>query len=43
VDDSLARRDWGWAPDFDVEEFFDHYFLPQIRKRYGLEASPAAR
>jgi threonine 3-dehydrogenase len=43
VDDSLARRDWGWAPDFDVEEFFGHYFLPQIRKRYGLEASPAGR
>ena len=41
VDDSLARRDWGWTPDFDVEEFFGHYFLPQIRKRYGLEASPA--
>ena len=41
VDDSLARRDWGWTPDFDIEEFFGRYFLPQIRRRYGLEASPA--
>jgi nucleoside-diphosphate-sugar epimerase len=43
VDDSLARRDWGWTPDFDIEEFFGRYFLPQIRGRYGLEASPASR
>ena len=35
VDDSLARRDWGWKPDYDVDRFFDHYFLPEIRKRYG--------
>jgi threonine 3-dehydrogenase len=40
VDDSLARRDWGWAPDLDVDAFFDEYFLPQIRKRYGLVAAP---
>jgi threonine 3-dehydrogenase len=41
VDDSLARHDWGWAPDYDIESFFDSYFLPQIRKRYGLVPSPA--
>jgi threonine 3-dehydrogenase len=35
VDDSLARRDWGWKPDYDEDAFFDEYFLPQIRKRYG--------
>ncbi len=35
VDDSLARRDWGWKPDYGVDAFFDDYFLPQIRKRYG--------
>ena len=35
VDDSLARLDWGWRPDYDAEAFFDHYFLPEIRKRYG--------
>ncbi len=36
VDDSLARADWGWKPDYDVDKFFDAYFLPQIRKRYGV-------
>lgn len=35
VDDSLARKDWGWKPDYDEEAFFNKYFLPEIRKRYG--------
>jgi len=35
VDDSLARAEWGWKPDYDVDAFFDDYFLPEIRKRYG--------
>ncbi|MBL8077296.1 MAG: NAD-dependent epimerase/dehydratase family protein [Anaerolineales bacterium] len=35
VDDSRARADWGWMPDYDVDKFFDEYFLPEIRKRYG--------
>jgi nucleoside-diphosphate-sugar epimerase len=35
VDDSRARRDWGWTPDYDVDRFFEEYFLPEIRKRYG--------
>jgi hypothetical protein len=30
----LARRDWDWKPDYDVDRFFDDYFLPEIRKRY---------
>jgi threonine 3-dehydrogenase len=35
VDDSLARADWGWEPDYNADAFFDDYFLPEIRKRYG--------
>lgn len=35
VDDSLARADWGWQPDYNADAFFDDYFLPAIRKRYG--------
>jgi threonine 3-dehydrogenase len=35
VDDSLARRDWGWQPDYGAYAFFDQYFLPEISKRYG--------
>ena len=35
VDDTHARADWGWTPDYDVDKFFEEYFLPEIRKRYG--------
>jgi threonine 3-dehydrogenase len=35
VDDALARADWDWQPDYNVDAFFDEYFLPEIRKRYG--------
>jgi threonine 3-dehydrogenase len=34
LDDSKARKEWGWKPDYDVERFFNEYFLPEIRKRY---------
>ncbi len=39
VNDSLARTEWGWKPDYDVERFFDDYFLPEIRKRYGKQVT----
>ena len=35
IDDARARKDWGWEPDYDVDRFFEEYFLPEIRKRYG--------
>jgi threonine 3-dehydrogenase len=35
VDDSAARRDWGWEADYGVDHFFDEYLLPNIKKRYG--------
>jgi len=34
VDDTAARKDWGWQPEYDVDRFFEEYFLPEIRKRY---------
>ena len=34
LDDSKARKEWGWKPDYDVDRFFNEYFLPEIRKRY---------
>ena len=34
MDDSAARRDWGWQPKFDVEIAFKDYLVPNIRKRY---------
>ena len=34
LDDSKARAEWGWKPDYDVDRFFNEYFLPEIKKRY---------
>ncbi len=34
VDDNLARKDWGWKPEFNADKFFNEYFLPEIKKRY---------
>jgi threonine 3-dehydrogenase len=35
VDDSAARRDWGFAPRYDLERAFGEYLVPAIRARYG--------
>jgi nucleoside-diphosphate-sugar epimerase len=34
VDDSAARRDWGFAPKYDFARAFDEYLIPTIRERY---------
>jgi threonine 3-dehydrogenase len=34
VDDSAARRDWGFAPHYDFTRAFDEYLIPTIRERY---------
>ena len=34
VDDSAARRDWGFAPSYDFSRAFDEYLIPTIRKRH---------
>jgi nucleoside-diphosphate-sugar epimerase len=34
VDDSAARRDWGLAPEHDLERAFSDYLIPRIRERY---------
>jgi threonine 3-dehydrogenase len=34
LDDSTARQDWGWSPDFDVNSTFDGYLFPTIRQQY---------
>ncbi len=41
LDDSAARRDWGWKPDYDVERAFADYLVPNISKRYQNAAQPA--
>ena len=35
IDDSAARRDWGWNPEFSKAHSFDEYLIPNISKRYG--------
>jgi threonine 3-dehydrogenase len=39
VDDALARKDWAWKPDYDVDKFFNEYFLPEIKKRYSRQST----
>lgn len=34
VDDSAARRDWGFAPRYDFTSAFRDYLIPGIRERY---------
>jgi nucleoside-diphosphate-sugar epimerase len=34
VDDGAARRDWGFAPEYDFDRAFRDYLLPTIRERY---------
>jgi nucleoside-diphosphate-sugar epimerase len=34
VDDSAARRDWGYSPKYDLMRAFWEYLVPTIRKRY---------
>jgi threonine 3-dehydrogenase len=35
VDDSAARKDWGWTPDYGQERAFGEYLIPAIQKRYS--------
>lgn len=39
IDDSAARRDFGWAPLYSFEGGFAEYLLPAVRARYA--AGPA--
>ncbi len=34
VDDSAARQDWGWWPDYDLRRAFEEYLIPQIASKY---------
>jgi len=34
VDDSAARRDWGFDPQYDFDRAFQDYLIPTIRQRY---------
>ena len=34
LDDTAARRDWGWEPMFDLERSFKEYLIPNIENQY---------
>jgi nucleoside-diphosphate-sugar epimerase len=34
IDDSAARNDWNWTPDFDQRRAFAEYLMPAISTRY---------
>ncbi|MEE2876865.1 MAG: GDP-mannose 4,6-dehydratase [Candidatus Neomarinimicrobiota bacterium] len=35
IDDSAARRDWGWSPRYDFDSAFEDYLVPGINQRYS--------
>jgi len=34
LDDSAARRNWMWQPDYDIQRSFAEYLVPNIRNMY---------
>jgi threonine 3-dehydrogenase len=34
IDDTAARNDWGWQPDYDQKRAFEEYLIPAIKQRY---------
>jgi len=36
LDDSAARRNWSWQPDYDVNRSFAEYLVPNIRNMYQM-------
>lgn len=34
VDDSKAKKDWNWEPNYDFKHTFTNYLIPEIRNRY---------
>lgn len=35
VDDSAARQDWGWQPNYSLEDAFAEYLIPAVKQRYA--------
>jgi threonine 3-dehydrogenase len=36
LDDSAARRNWNWQPEYDVQRSFADYLVPNIRNMYPM-------
>jgi threonine 3-dehydrogenase len=37
LDDSAARRNWNWQPDYDIQRSFADYLVPNIRHMYHMK------
>ena len=35
VDDSSARQDWEWKPNYSLEDAFAKYLIPAVKQRYA--------
>lgn len=35
IDDSTARKDWGWSPDYDMKKTFKDYLIPEVSSKYN--------
>ncbi len=38
IDDSAARRDWDWKPQFGLKSALIDYLIPQVSQRYSSES-----
>lgn len=43
LNDSAAREDWGWEPDYSAERAFREYLIPNIRERYAEKKGVGSR
>jgi nucleoside-diphosphate-sugar epimerase len=39
VDDTPAREDWGWSPEYNADRSFNEYLIPAIKSRYSKTAN----
>jgi nucleoside-diphosphate-sugar epimerase len=35
MNDGIARADWGWMPEYDIERAFNEYLVPTITAQYA--------
>jgi len=38
VDDTAARCDWDWKPEYTLERAFSEYLIPAVQKRYSVKS-----
>ncbi len=39
IDDSAAKKDWGWQADYDITRAFSEYLIPEIQNRYNKKTN----